>query len=114
MQVTRPTAHIPNVNGYNPLVPDYGDARIVAAPSSRQSFATLDEAISAARIESDQMDTAAAVFQAADGAYQLGLAMLQTSDGPEELMFGRDMASRIVFDDPALQALVWLDTVARR
>ena len=110
----QPAAHIPHVNGYNPLVPEYGDAVILASPSSRsKSFATLDDAIAAAKVESDQMDTAAGVFQAADGAYRLGLATLRTPEGAEDLVFGQDMANRVVFDDPALKALVWLENVAR-
>jgi len=108
-------AHIPNVNGYNPLVPEYGDAKIVAQPSRpSSSFATLDAAIAAAKVESNDMDTAAAVFQSTSGAFLLGLALHDLSDGPEELVFGPEIAKRIVFDDASLVALVSGDTVATR
>lgn len=108
-------AHIPSKDGYNPLVPEYGDARIEAAPSDRlPTFSTLEAAIAAARTESDQMDTAASVFKAKEGVYQLGLAFHHGDEGREELMFGPETAHDIVFDDPKLEALVWLDAVARR
>lgn len=108
-------ARIPSVDGYNPLIPDYGDARIAAAPYERgATFPTLDAAIAAARHESDEMDTAAAVFQAGEGAFRIGLATHVTSDGPEPLIFGADIARRIQFDDPSLVALAWLDAVAVR
>lgn len=111
----RYAAHIPSQNGYNPLVAEYGDAKIEAAPSDRNpTFGTLDEAIAAAKVHSDEMDTAASVFRAKEGAYQLGLAFHHAGEGREELMFGPKTASRIVFDDPALEALVWLDVVAKR
>lgn len=114
MDIAR-AAHIPAVNGYNPLVPAYGDANIKASPAQDSAtFSTIDAAIDAAKAMSDQMDTAAAVFQAADGAYSLGLGMLVTEDGPEELLFDSKQATQMVFDDPKLQALVWLDAVARR
>ena len=114
MNIT-PVAHIPNVNGYNPLVPEYGDARIIAQPAAHSNpYPTLDAAIAAASIESDDMDTAAAVFQSTNGAFLLGLAMHDLTDGPEALVFGPEMARRIVFDDPSLVALVSRDTVATR
>lgn len=106
MNITH-VAHIPAVNGYNPLVPEYGDARFLAKPSTHSpSFKTLDAAIAAAKVESDQMDTAAAVFQATGGAFLLGLAVHDLPDGPEGLFFGPEMAKKIVFDDPSLVALV--------
>lgn len=114
MQIT-PIAHIPNVNGYNPLVPEYGDARFVAAPGDAfGSFPTFDAAIAAAKVTSNQMDTAAAVFQSTSGAFLLGLALHALPDGPEELVFGPEMAKQIVFDDPSLVALVSRNTVATR
>lgn len=114
MNITH-AAHIPAVNGYNPLVPEYGDARIAAAPSaSSPAFPTFDAAIAAAKLESRAMDTAAAVFQSTSGAFLLGLALHDLTDGPEELVFGPELAKQIVFDDPSLVALVSTDTVATR
>lgn len=116
--VRPPAAHLPAINGYSPLGGEYGDARILCGPSPRNgTFPTVDAAIEAARKVSSDFDTAAGVFQVGAGAFQVGSALVADSGddrGPSELTLSSRLASMVVFDDPALRALVDRSVVARR
>jgi hypothetical protein len=119
MQISAPpqiAAHIPAVNGYNPLGGSYGDAHILAGPSAQEgSFSSLDSAIDAAKQYGDTYDTAVGVFQALEGSFQIGGAVSYSSeDGPGELALSQKLADQVVFDDPSLVALVSYNSIARR
>lgn len=111
-------AHVPAVNGYDPVIPGYGDAHIVSGPGPLTgAYETFDGALAAAHEMTDMLDTATGVFQASKGIYQLGSLLHSSSsvfDDVDELSFDQKIADQVVFDDPALQAIVTYDAVAKR
>lgn len=109
-------AHIPAESGYNPDGGAQGDLQILSSPKPENgNFATLAAALRAAKDHTKTFDTATGIFQAADGAFQIGTAVRYSpEDGPGELALSPSLAAKVVFDDPALMALVSYDSIALR